>query len=75
MGTYFKLTKQKIGFYKVIKRIGENRIDPPQHMDIDPTFNMIDLYPCHEQSEGDNPNSKLSSSKEEGMMQKVMRNN
>lgn len=53
MGTYFKLTKQKIGFYKVIKRIGENRIDPPQHMDIDPTFNMIDLYPCHEQSEGE----------------------
>ena len=43
---YVKLTKRKIGPYKIIKKIRENAyvVDLPKHMGIDSTSNVSDLY-------------------------------
>ena len=44
--SYSKLSKRKIGPYKIIKKIGENAyvVDLPKYMGIDSTFNILDLY-------------------------------
>ena len=44
-GFYSKLSKRKIGPYKIIK-IGENAyvVDLPKHMGIDSILNISDLY-------------------------------
>ena len=44
--SYSKLSKRKIGPYKIIKKIGENTyvVDLPKHIGLDSTFNILDLY-------------------------------
>ena len=44
--SYLKLSKRKMGPYKIIKKIGENTyvVDLPKHIGLDSTFNILDLY-------------------------------
>ena len=44
--SYSKLSKRKIGPYKIIKKIAENTyvVDLPKHIGLDSTFNILDLY-------------------------------
>ncbi|PKA46483.1 hypothetical protein AXF42_Ash012616 [Apostasia shenzhenica] len=45
-----KLTAKKIGLYRILRKISSNayELELPEHMSINPTFNISNLLPYHE---------------------------